>query len=73
MGVQVPPVLKAEMYNKFIQFLKEIRVELGKVTWPNKNELIGSTVVVVVISVLLSVFTGAVDFLLARLAGLILR
>jgi len=61
------------MYNKFIQFLKEIRVELGKVTWPNKNELIGSTVVVVVISVLLSVFTGAVDFLLARLAGLILR
>ena len=61
------------MFNKTIQFLKEIRVELGKVTWPNKNELIGSTVVVVVVSLLLSAFTGVVDFILSRLAGLVLR
>jgi len=61
------------MFNKTIQFLKEIRVELGKVTWPNKNELIGSTIVVVVVSLLLSAFTGVVDFILSRLAGLVLR
>lgn len=61
------------MFNKAIQFLKEIRVELGKVTWPNKNELIGSTIVVVVVSLLLSAFTGVVDFILSRLAGLVLR
>jgi preprotein translocase subunit SecE len=61
------------MFNKAIQFLKEIRVELGKVTWPNKNELIGSTIVVVVVSLLLSAYTGVVDFILSRLAGLVLR
>ena len=61
------------MFNKTIQFLKEIRVELGKVTWPSKNELIGSTIVVVVVSLLLSAFTGVVDFILSRLAGLVLR
>ncbi len=61
------------MFNKVIQFLKEIRVELGKVTWPNKNELIGSTIVVVVVSLLLSAFTGVVDFILSRLAALVLR
>jgi preprotein translocase subunit SecE len=61
------------MFNKTIQFLKEIRVELGKVTWPNKNELVGSTIVVVVVSLLLSAFTGVVDFILSRLAGLVLR
>jgi preprotein translocase subunit SecE len=60
------------MFNKVIQFLKEIRVELGKVTWPNKNELIGSTIVVVVVSLILSLFTGVVDFVLSRLAGLVL-
>ena len=61
------------MFNKTIQFLKEIRVELGKVTWPSKNELIGSTIVVVVVSLLLSAFTGVVDFILSRLAGLVFR
>ena len=61
------------MYHKLITYLKETRAELAKVTWPTRNELIGSTVVVVVISVLLSAFTGAVDFILAKLAGLILQ
>jgi len=60
------------MYNKVIRFLKEIRIELGKVTWPSKNELIGSTVVVVVVSLILSLFTGVVDFVLSGLAGLVL-
>jgi len=60
------------MFNKVIQYFKEIRVELGKVTWPSKNELIGSTIVVVVVSLILSVFTGIVDFVLSKIAGMIL-
>jgi preprotein translocase subunit SecE len=60
------------MFNKVVQFLKEIRVELGKVTWPSRNELIGSTIVVVVVSLILSLFTGVVDFILAKLAGIVL-
>ena len=60
------------MFNKVIQYFKEIRVELGKVTWPSKNELIGSTIVVVVVSLILSVFTGIVYFILSKIAGMIL-
>jgi preprotein translocase subunit SecE len=61
------------------QFVREVRVELGKVTWPAwrpispKTELWASTTVVVVAVLLLSIFTGLVDVILTRLVGLVLR
>jgi len=50
---------------KFLKFLKEVRSELKKVTWPTKRELIGSTIVTVVVTVIISVFIGFVDRLLS--------
>ena len=50
---------------KFLKFLKEVKAELKKVTWPTKRELIGSTIVTVVVTVIISVFIGIVDRLLA--------
>jgi preprotein translocase subunit SecE len=47
---------------KLIKFLKEVRNELNKVTWPTKNEIIGSTIVVVIVSIIMSIFIGIVDF-----------
>ena len=38
--------------------------ELRKMTWPTKEELIGSTLVTVVVSVIVAVFIGIVDRLL---------
>ncbi len=46
------------------KFLKEVNAELRKVTWPTKDELIGSTIVVIVVSVILAVFIGIVDRIL---------
>jgi len=46
---------------KMSKFLKEVNAELRKVTWPTKDELIGSTIVVIVVSVILAVFIGVVD------------
>lgn len=60
------------------QFIREVRLELSKVTWPAwkpvspKTELWNSTLVVVVAVILLSVFIGVVDVLLTRLIGLVL-
>ena len=51
---------------KVIRFLKETRTELTKVTWPTKSEIIGSTIVTVVVSIVLSVFIGIVDFILDK-------
>jgi len=47
---------------KLIKFLKEVRNELNKVTWPTKNEIIGSTIVVVIVSIIMSIFIGIIDF-----------
>ncbi|MEE8405251.1 MAG: preprotein translocase subunit SecE [candidate division Zixibacteria bacterium] len=47
--------------NKFTRFLKEVNVELRKVTWPSKDELVGSTIVVIIVSFMVAIFIGIVD------------
>ncbi|MCI0530785.1 MAG: preprotein translocase subunit SecE [candidate division Zixibacteria bacterium] len=61
------------MFAKTSQFVKEVRIELGKVTWPTRKEVISSTIVVVVFSIIVSIFIGVVDLILSKLAGLILQ
>lgn len=61
------------MFEKAKKFFKEVRIEMGKVTWPKREQLWGSTGVVIVISLLLAVFIGMVDLLLSRAVGLLLR
>ena len=46
---------------RFTTFLKEVNAELRKVTWPTKEELIGSTVVTIIVSLIMSIFIGFVD------------
>jgi len=58
---------------KVTQFLREVRVELGKVTWPSRDELIGSTIIVIVLSLIMSIYIGFLDFLLSSLFGRIIR
>jgi preprotein translocase subunit SecE len=48
--------------NKVIEFLKDTRTEMTKVAWPTKHEVIGSTIVTVVVSVIMSIFVGIVDY-----------
>ena len=64
-----PTVAKEKNFiDKSIQFLREVKVELKKVTWPSKKQTMGSTVVVLVIVTIISLFLGLVD---AGLSGLI--
>lgn len=46
-----------------ITFLKEVRVELTKVSWPSKDKIIRLTVVVVAVSILVGVYIGGLDAL----------
>lgn len=46
------------------KFLKEVYAELRKVTWPTKDELIGSTIVTIVVSLVVALFIGIVDRIL---------
>ncbi len=54
------------MIRKFWQFLKEARVELKKVSWPSRKELVGSTTIVVVVSIIAGLFLGALDVVFFR-------
>ena len=49
---------------KIQKFLKEVVAELRKVTWPSKDELIGSTIVTIVVSTIVAIFIGIVDRIL---------
>ena len=59
------------LLNKAIQFLKDVRFELGKVNWPSRRELLGSTVIVIIMSVIVSSFIGVVDLGFSNLVSLI--
>jgi len=50
---------------KIQKFLKEVVAELRKVTWPTKDELVGSTIVTVVVSLIVAIFIGIVDRILS--------
>ena len=52
---------------QIIQFIKEAYLELKKVSWLSKKELIASTVVVIIFIFLFSIFVGLVDFILAKI------
>jgi preprotein translocase subunit SecE len=42
-------------------YVKDVRVEMTKVSWPSRDELRRHTMVVVVMVVIVSIFTGIVD------------
>jgi preprotein translocase subunit SecE len=52
--------------NKIVQFFKDSYGELKKVVWPSRENVIASTKVVVVSTLMVAVFLGLVDFLLVR-------
>ena len=54
------------------QFLREVRVELSKVTWPTRKDTIASTSVVLIIVFLIAVFLGIVDLGLSKLMRILL-
>jgi preprotein translocase subunit SecE len=56
-----------EAFNKVGQFLREVRAELKRVTWPNRKDTVGSTSVVLVLVLIVAVFLGIVDMSLHAL------
>lgn len=57
----------AKFTSKAGQFLREARVELRKVKWPTRKELIASTAVVIVLTLVIAFFLGLVDFGLIKI------
>jgi preprotein translocase subunit SecE len=54
------------------QFLKEVRFELKRVTWPSRKETLAGTMVVLVIVLIAAFFLGIVDIGLSELIKVVL-
>jgi len=61
------------MVNKIKDFFRDVKVEVKKVVFPSKDELIGSTWVVIITVIVISLFLGVVDLGLTKLVGIALR
>ena len=60
------------MWVNSIEFLADVRSELKKISYPTRSETIGSTTVVIVLVVIVSVFLALTDIVLIRLMGKII-
>lgn len=54
--------------NQAIEFLKEARAELTKVSWPTRDQMIRNTMIVLGISAATAVFLGTLDYVFSLLA-----
>ncbi len=61
------------MIQKIQKFLAEVRAEMQKVTWSTREELVGSTGVVLMTMLILSTFIGFSDFFFSHLMKAMLR
>lgn len=61
------------VYTRAVQFLREVRIELKKVTWPTRKQTLGSTAVVIVLVIIISVFLGLVDLSLGNLVRAVFK
>ncbi|MCK4852132.1 MAG: preprotein translocase subunit SecE [Candidatus Omnitrophica bacterium] len=57
---------------KIGRFLGQVKTEMGKVAWPSREELISSTVVVILATLVLGVFIGICDFVLSRFINIVI-
>jgi preprotein translocase subunit SecE len=54
------------------EFLREVKVELKKVTWPTRKQTTGTTIVVIIFVFILGVFLGIFDYSLSKLVQVVL-
>lgn len=60
---------KISLGNRAFNFFKETRSELGRTNWPNKEETIRYTWVVIALSAFLVIVLGGLDYFFSYLAN----
>ncbi len=55
------------------KFLRDVRVEMGKVTWPTRQDLLQSTIVVLVAVAIAAAFTALCDLVFSQFVEQVLN
>jgi len=56
-----------------LSYLSEVREELKRVTWPTRQQTVQKTTLVVVVSVLVGVYIGILDYLFTQVAAVLIK
>ncbi len=59
--------------DKLTNFLSEVKQELTKVSWSTRQEIMGATAVVIVITALMAVFIGIIDLFLSKVLSMVFK
>jgi len=60
------------IFQKAMEFFREVKVELKKVTWPTRKQTTGTTIVVIIFVFVVAAFLGLFDFGLSKLVQVVL-
>ncbi len=52
---------------KILDYFSEVKLELVRVTWPKKNEIVRLTLIVLAISAIVGLFSGGLDFIFTKM------
>lgn len=63
--------MQGDFKQKLITYFKGVRAEWGKITWPQKNQIISETVIVIIVVAIFTVVVFLMDIIFRGLLGLI--
>ena len=61
------------MIKRIKQFLRDVKIEIKKVVYPSREELMGSTWVVIIAVFIISIYLGVIDLGLTEIVKSLLR
>ena len=64
--------VQMSLFDRIRKYIGEVRIEATKVSWPTRDEVRESTVVVLVAVFIIAVFIYLIDFGIGRIVGAIL-
>ena len=59
--------MSSAIIEKSTRFIRDVKVELTKVSWPTRDDVRGATVVVIIVVLIISFFIGLVDLIITKL------
>ena len=62
---------KPNFFQRIKRWFKETAGELRKVSWPTREEALALTRIVLIVTIIMSAILGVLDFIFARLVGLL--
>ena len=64
---------KPNIFQRIKRWFKETAGELRKVTWPSREDALALTRIVLIVTIIMSAILGILDFIFARLVGLLVN